>query len=62
MFCFREDESERAETISRMILQAYQDKRIKFLPPGLELDDDILDSPEDNITLDQVKVGVTQNN
>ena len=39
-----------------MILQAYNEKKIKLLPPGLELDDDAMDSPEDNLTLEQFKV------
>ena len=53
---YRDDEIQRAETVSQMILQAYNEKKIKFLPPGLELDDDAMDSPEDNLTLEQFKV------
>lgn len=42
-----------------MILQAYNDKKIKALPPGLDIDDSRLDSPDDSLTLEQVKVNIS---
>lgn len=55
--CSEGDESEKAKLVSELLLQAYKDKKIRQLPPGLELpDDSSLDSPEDNLPLLEVQV------